>query len=310
MFGKLFGKLFGKKDSGAASGQEPSMIEAYDDQGERVLVERENYQRDILPGFFKSAWNDPDQLYSVIVMSLRDEFLTEILKPAKRLFKIDPDRERASAILGISLMKNNMLSEAEKILNAYLDNNESGVIMTNLAKVYSEQGDEKKSLNLLRKSLSVDPNQENALEWYGSIAFEERGRKGSMEAMHEIAEEPGSWRPQLWIARDFLENGDRDKAISIYSRVLKVDNLPPDVFMMISGDLGNHGHVEDIIKMILPLFDMQKHGISAGLNLIQACYQTGRRDEGLHLCDQIDQLGRYDLKETIEEWRNDLNAMK
>ncbi len=55
---------------------------------------------------------------------------------------------------------------------------------------------------------------------------------------------------------------------------------------------------------------IQKHGFIAGIKLICVCYETGHRDEGLQLCDQIDHPGRYDLKQAIDEWRRDLNAMK
>lgn len=308
----MFGRLFGKKsksepvpDPDGAGG----MIEAYDQQGNKILIERGEYRTRVLPGTFKDAWDDADNLYSAIVMALNDGFVAETVGPAERLCHIDPIGERSTTILGIVLMKNNQLSRAEQVLSDFLKEHDSGVVATNLAKVYVEQGRKHESRSTLRRALSIDPNQENGLEWFATLAREDGGDEAFLAAMRDIAKEPGSWRAQLWIARDFLEHDDAQSAIQIYKQVLSSADVAEDGIMMISGDLGNNGCIEEIIDLFLPVFDVRSHGIQAGLNLVQACIESHRKHDGLRICDELLSLNRYDLKQIIDERRAQLTAL-
>jgi tetratricopeptide (TPR) repeat protein len=286
------------------------MIEAYDEEGNKFLIPRDQYRTSVLPGVFEDAWNDADRLYRAILMAIEDGFFAEAGAPAERLVAIDPIAERSTNVLGIVLMKNNDLNRAEQVLSDYLKDHESGVVMTNLAKVYADQNREQESRRTLRRALSIDPNQDNGLEWFAAIAREEGGDEACLAAMRDIAREPGSWRAQLWIARDFLEHDDIQSAMQIYQQVLSSAEVAEDGLMMISGDLGIHGFIEQIIELFLPVYDVQKHGIQAGLNLVQACIESDRKIEGLKICDALETLKRYDLKQIIEERRAELNAMR
>jgi tetratricopeptide (TPR) repeat protein len=308
----MFRRLFGKKPKSVpAVGADSAggMIEAYDHQGNKILIERSEYRKGVLPGTFKDAWDDADNLYGAIVMALNDGFLAETVAPAERLRTIDPIGERSTTILGIVLMKNNELSRAEQVLSDYLHDHDSGVVATNLAKVYDKQGRKHESRTTLRRALSIDPNQDNALEWFAAIAREESGDEAYLAAMRDIANEPGSWRAQLWIARDFLEHHDSQSAIQIYKQVLSSADIAEDGIMMISGDLGNNGYIEEIIELFLPVFDVHTHGIQAGLNLVQACIESHRKHDGLRICDDLLSLNRYDLKQIIDERRAQLTAL-
>ncbi len=134
--------------------------------------------------------------------------------------------------------------------------------------VYEEQGRKHQSRTTLRRALAIDTNQDNGLEWFAAIAREEGGEEAYLAAMRDIAKEPGSWRTQLWIARDFLEHDQVQSAIAIYQQVLSSAEVAEDGIMMISGNLENNGYSEEIIELFLSLFDVHKHGIQAGLNLV------------------------------------------
>ena len=83
-------------------------------------------------------------------MALNDSFFEEILPATKRLLEIDPDNEKSTVVRGIALMKTGSLDQAESVFNRYIQNNgPTGIILTNLAKVYAEQGEEEKSLKTL-----------------------------------------------------------------------------------------------------------------------------------------------------------------
>jgi tetratricopeptide (TPR) repeat protein len=309
MFGRLFGKKSKSEPVVEADGA-GGMIEVYDQQGNKILIERSEYRRRVLPGTFKDAWDKVDDLYGAIVMALNDGFVAETVAPAERLYEIDPIGERSTTILGIVLMKNNELRRAEQVLSDYLKERDSGVVATNLAKVLDKQGRTQESRTTLRRALSIDPNQDNGLEWFAELAREEGGDEAFLAAMRDIATEPGSWRARLWIARDFLEQGDAPSAIQIYKHVLSSADVAEDGIMMISGDLGSKGYIEEIIDLFLPVFHVHTHGIQAGLNLVQACIESHRKPDGLRICDELLSLNRYDLNQIIDDRRAQLTAMR
>jgi tetratricopeptide (TPR) repeat protein len=295
-----------------APASRPSLppIVVYDKEGKPFTLERSVFAAKVLPKEFEAAFNDPERLYGAVVTALNDQFFFEALAPAQRLLEIDPRKERATTILGIALLKTGKLEEAGKLLSEFLVREKSGVVMTNLAKVRAEQGKKSEANKLLREALSVDPNMDNALEWYVAIARDERGESGYLDALRQIAREPGSWRAQLWLARDFLRHGDSQGALQIYRQVLASKLIPGDGLMMITGDLGNHGLIKEMVELILPIYDENRHDILAGRNLLQACVELGLKSKGLELCDRLLKLERFDYKVWLDAQRAALDAME
>jgi tetratricopeptide (TPR) repeat protein len=289
------------KFSPQVSATKPIIV--HDEHGRRYELSRAAYAEKVLAMEFREAANDPHRLYGAIVMALQDEFLHEALDPAQRLFEIDPNHNRAATMLGITFMKNGMLDEAERILSGQLAREKNGPLMVNLAKVWDALGRTTEARQLLREALSIDPNLDNGLMWHGAIAREEGGQEGYLRALRDVARETGSWRPQLWLARDFLEHGDKDGAVLIYRQVLDGREFPGDALMMITGDMGNYGLAKEMIQLVLPRYDELRHDILAGRNLLQACVELGLRAEGLDLCNRLDRLERYDHKAWIDEQR-------
>ena len=100
----------------------PSLIQAWRDS--------------VLFGNLKKAWNNPDELFNMIVTALSDGFRSDVVDAAHYLYKIDSNRLRATCIWGIILMDENRLDEAEKVLRHNLEKyRDNGVVLTNLAKV-------------------------------------------------------------------------------------------------------------------------------------------------------------------------------
>jgi tetratricopeptide (TPR) repeat protein len=309
----ILNKLFGKQNSSNLRdnlSQRDDMIRMYDNDGNEFFISKSEYRNKILPDTFEKTKDNPDGLYDAIVLTLQDGFFEDCLLPAKRLAQIDPNKERSATILGITLMKNNQLDEAQKVLDNYLEQNgDSGVVLTNLAKVFAEKGQGEKSVGTLWKALTINPNQDNALDWWGAIHHEQEGEEGFYRAMEEVAQIPGSWRPQLWLARRLLEQKKISPAIAIYRTVLESAPEAEDALMMISGDLGNNGYLMQMLDLVLPFYKAEKHGALAGLNLIQSCIRLGEKETGLRLCDSVDRLQRYDIKQYSEQLRTQLEKL-
>jgi tetratricopeptide (TPR) repeat protein len=306
---KIFKKLFGKQndDSENTFTHEGKMISLYDSNGNQFQIAKSEYLKKVLPEKFETVKNNADELYNLIILTLQDGFFEECLLPARQLSQIQPDNERSITILGIALMKNKFLDDAQELFENYLkQNSDSDVILTNLAKVFAEKGEEERSIQTLWKSLTINPNQDNAVDWWGAIHSEKKGENGFYEAMEQLAQLPGSWRPQLWLARRLLEQKKINAATTIYQKVLESEPEDENALMMISGDLGNGGYIIQMLDLVLPFYKPEKHGAMAGLNLVQACMQLRNKKTGLMLCDSLYKLQRYDMKQYIEQLREQL----
>ena len=80
----------------------------------------------------------------------------------------------------------------------------------------------------------------------------------------------GAVLARLQRAREALELKNLPAAVAIYEEVLASSGDRPDVLVTISGDLGVSGHTREIIELIAPRYDAQRHGPATGFNLLQA----------------------------------------
>ena len=80
-----------------------------------------------------------------------------------------------------------------------------------------------------------------------------------------------SVKSRLAAAREKLGARDLPGAMALYEEALAGGTGDrADVLVTISGDLGSHGHVAEIIELIAPRYDADRHGPATGLNLLQA----------------------------------------
>lgn len=288
---------------------DPNLISVYDKYGQELFISKEAWRTSVLPGTIKDNWDNPDGLYSAIVGALNDGFRADIVDAAHHLYKIDSNYERGACVWGIVHMEEGHLDEAEKVFREFIaKHGESGVILTNLAKVFSKRNDETKADEILWHALEVDPNQDNGFGWYEAIHRERGGESAGVEAMERVSALPGSWRAQLWLAREALKGKDLSKAIALYedslSRVGAV--IPCDLLMQISGDLGKAGHLKEILQLIEPRFNIDAHGITVGNNLIKAHVDLGEPDGARRILDQLYAKKRPDWKATLSFWDTEL----
>ena len=252
----MFGGIFGKKRAGAkpqassptskASAAQPSveMIRVYDNFGRELEMPKEEWRTRVLPGAIQGAWNDADRLYSVVAGALGDGLFSDVLAAAGRAAELEPANPRGACVYAIALMKVGRPEEAERVLASYVERNgEDGAVLTNLAKAQAERGDEVQSGRTLWRALEVDPNQDNGLGWYWALVRERDGDAAGVEALRGVANLPGSWRAQLWLARLALQSGGVGDALDLYDQSLgrMPTPTPADALTQMSGDLGNAG---------------------------------------------------------------------
>jgi tetratricopeptide (TPR) repeat protein len=285
------------------------LITFFDSKGRKLTINKEEYRKKVLPDHFKKVQNDPDQLYTSIVLSLQDGFFEDCISPAQQLYKIDIDRERSTAILAITYLKCNKLDEAQDLLEKYLkDVGKSGVILTNLAKIAAERGDDSMAEDILWDALVADPNQDNALKWWMAIHFERGGEAARIESIQKVANLPGSWLAQLWLAQEALGRHRLDIALGLYNSVMTYAGENGLALRMISGDLGRNGYYQEALELVTPVYDPEKHGPDAGLNLVQACIELQDIKRGKKIFKTIEHLNRPDIKAHLENLRKRLKC--
>ncbi len=117
---------------------------------------------------------------------------------------------------------------------------------------------------------------------------------------------PGSTQEQLLLARKKLEARDLTAAMAIYEELLAVHGDRTDVLVTLSGDLGVTGFAPQIIELLGPRYDAERHGPAAGLNLLQAYLLTRQPVPARHLLDVLYGLQRADLTERLHGFSNAL----
>jgi len=69
-----------------------------------------------------------------------------------------------------------------------------------------------------------------------------------------------SVKKSLLSARERLDAKDLPGAMAIYEELLRTAGDRPDVLVSLSGDLGSCGYVEQIVELVAPRYDADRHG--------------------------------------------------
>ncbi len=115
--------------------------------------------------------------------------------------------------------------------------------------------------------------------------------------------------PRMAEARTKLEARDVPAAVAIYQEVLASAGARPDVLVSLSGELGVRGHVRELIELVAPHYDAQRHGPATGLNLLQAYLAVRDIESAQHLLDILFSLNRPELEERLIGFSNALGEL-
>ncbi|MBI2771114.1 MAG: tetratricopeptide repeat protein [Burkholderiales bacterium] len=281
----------------------PALIKAWDKFGREISITRAEWLDKVLQPNLHKHWDDAGELYGLIISALNDGFAAQLLDASARLLELDRKLmpERGFATRGIVLMANKQLDEAEAVLKEGIAQvGDTATLLVNLAKVQSFRGDEASAAKLLWAGVQRDPNLDNALTWWLAIQNDTGGKAAYVQALLRACALPGSWRPQLWLARERLAAGNLPEALALYRQVLDGGLYESSALMMISGDLGNHGHAAVVPQLIGKLFVPGRHDPVAGLNLLQAYLQLKNVTQGEALLRAMYQLEMAPYKQHLD----------
>jgi Flp pilus assembly protein TadD len=299
--------------NGEANPAEPAGVRAFNQLGQEIVVPREEWRTNVLPGMVKEAWDKPDQLYVVILNSLNEGFAAEMSDAAEHLHEIDPIPGRGATMWGIVLMQTGRVAEAEALLSGFAaKHGEDSSVLVNLAKIYAETDRKELAETTLWRAVEVEPNHDNALGWYATLIQEQGGEAAARELLVQVAAMPKSWRAQLWLARGELNAGNLAAARRFYEEALQraPRPVPPDFLMQMSGDLGAKGALRELIELTAPNFVPEWHGIQVGNNLIKALVDTGNLEPAEQVKAALWAQNRPDWKDALTFWDAELTRRR
>jgi tetratricopeptide (TPR) repeat protein len=292
----------------AAAGAE-GVIRVYDQFGRMVTIGREAWRKDVLLPNLQANRDKPDALYDLIVGALNDEFAADVLDAARHLSATDPQPRRGATVLGVVLLQLGDFAGAREVLErAIARHGESPYLLANLARAFAALGDDERAQALIWRALELDPNEPTSLNWLIAGLQQRGGAQAVLAAYARAAALPGSWRAHLWLARDALERGDLATALRHYEDALgRAQPAPADLLMQLSGDLGNRGHTELLVRLTQPRFDLAAHGLTVGNNLLRAYLELGMFAEARKLLEQLYSQQRPDWREQLNDWERKLD---
>ena len=297
------------------AGEEPTM-RAYDEFGREVAIPVSQWRRDLLPPALEQAKDNPDALSALLLDALPAGAAEEIVPSAAHLQSIDPRPERGAAIHGLVLLAANRAAESEDVLVTYLGQfGPSATVLTHLARAQAVQNRLEEADATLWRALEADPNDEGAVGLYAARSREREGDFGWQSALERAATLPGAWLPLLWLGRSALDARNRTLAVGLYKQAIERAGRPAPTALLqsVSGDLGQFGLLEDILRLVRPLYEPELHGLAVGNNLLRATLDSGQPAESLAMLRDLARLNRPELAEPLRAWeieirRRDLAA--
>ena len=289
------------------SGESP--IRVYDQFGRKVDIGREAWRKDVLLPSLQANRNNPDALYELVAVALNDDFAADVIEYARLLADGPSQPQRGALVLSTALLQLRDFAGAREVLERAITRfGENAYLLANLARAYAAGGDEARAQALIWHALELEPNEQGALNWMISNATAKGGPESLLAAYLRAAALPGSWRAQLWLARYALERGDVGEATRLYEEALgRAKPVPADLLMQLSGDLGNRGQTDLLLRLTQPHFDVAEHGLFVGNNLLRAYVELGMFAEARKLLEQLYAQQRPDWREHLIHWEQKLD---
>lgn len=288
------------------------MVRVMGADGQEVLMPYQVLEEKLVPTLLEQAWGTPDLLAHILETIAPHLPPKRVMLAGRRLFETDPIRERGVRIWASILLRNRQPDLARSVLSEHLagvaGDNSQAEILALLGTIYLQQNQEKLGRDYLWRALQAEPNHDFAIDAFcrqpnGSLAI---------KWLLQIAALPGAWRAQTLYWGQLLEKGDVEKVQEDAQRVLQEypRPVPQELLLQLSGDLGNWGHLPELLTVCSPHYDSTVHDIRMGSNLLKAHLDLGQIDAAQELLDQLYELGKEEWKETLDFWELEVAKLK
>lgn len=147
-----------------------------------------------------------------------------------------------------------------------------------------------------------DPNNEKNLNRLIRFCQTRKGPASVNAALSELSLEEGSYLPKLILASMALERKEPKEAFEHYKSLLSGGNTGDYPLLRMSADMGRNGYPKEMIAIVGPCYNPEKHNEYIGLNLLQAYKETGDIDAGKSLYDRLKLLNRAKIAPGLQSF--------
>lgn len=235
----------------------------------------------------ENHWNDADKLYLDIIDAHEKGMRSELLPPAQRLLDIDKDQERATFISGLILMQNYRFESAANLFEYFLRHHGSSPrILFYYAKTFADLN---KVKAILWRTLELSPNFKAALDWWLDLQPEHNSTTQQIPLLKRVADLSDSWLAQTYIAVIYLKSKKISAAQKIYLELLEKFPNDRNLIANISAQLIHYNHLTLALKLALPFYKPEIHGVEIGLNFLIIYHRMRDGKAGLKLLKNMNQ---------------------
>lgn len=284
-------------------------VATHDAYGREVRLTKPQWRDQVLLPRLSRLRDQPDELVPALVQALQLGFAADVLDHTAHIAATDPRPERGPVLHAAALIVAGRASEAVPLLENLLPRiGEHAEALARLGQARLALGDRDGSADALWRALQADPNHDLALGLYQGLRRDQGGEPEAQKAFRQVADLPEAWRARLWLARHRLEERDLPAALTLYDEAFDraPRPVPGDLLQQITGDLGNHAHLPELLRLAAPYYDPAKHGLPAGLNLVKAYHDLGQLDAARRLLDRLRALGRTDWAAHLSNFETEL----
>jgi len=272
----------------APSRAAPAFVEGRDAAGRPVRIPRDEYVAKVLPSLVQQHGSNPDQLAAVVLQALRDGLASAVLPAANRLTVIDKNVERALSVLAVVQRDAGELDSAEATLRELQQKRpNSPAARVGLGMLAVTRGDAGKGEALLWEALQMDCNHADAVHGWLQLRHRAVGDAGYRAEVEKLTALPGSWRPQLWLARHLVQHAQGEGVEAIYRDVLSRAAGEHDALVMASADLVQQQRHALVRELVLPAFVPGRHHPHVGIALLHHHLQNQEHEAGSQLLHQM-----------------------
>lgn len=266
----------------------PTHVTMVDAFGRPQQIPREQWKKEVLPQAIDAYQHAPDKLAGLLLQYLREGLADDLLPAALRLAALDKDVERGLSILAAIQREIGELDSAQATLRELQQKLPQSLSpLVGLAMIAEKKGERASATALLWGALQKDGNHPDALHGWLQREHERLGDAGFLAALDEACALPGTWRPQLWRARQRLGKGDKDAAMVDYRHVVELAGNDSDALFMMANDLGRAGMLDAVKEFVLPSYRIEAHHPGIGVALLNYFAATKQPKEGMELLHQL-----------------------
>lgn len=214
--------------------------------------------------------SDSDALYRSVASALQRGEGPSLLDAASALIELEGPTERAVVACAVVLMRSGKLAAARAGLESFVKTKgETPAVLTNLAKVHAEEGDEPLALATARKALEHDPDYDGAVRWWAALMRKRSDDEGYRTALEGL----GGWRAKLLLADEAWRMGHDAEAEKLLEQAVAAGRGP--AMVLAAQRLEARGWHEETVAL-LEGWEAKTHGLEAGAALTRAQLQLGR----------------------------------